>query len=93
MKKRAFGSISVRCTKGNLLPAVLKLFLVLPSVLFSDRCPIDHHGSWWLLVPSVLVAALAPNILNLFDLRPGRLSNFSGRDGPFDGKIILVRRT
>lgn len=42
------------------------------SLVFAFGVRLTTAGNWWLFLPNVLVAALTPNILNLFDLRPGR---------------------
>ena len=59
--------------EGELTSGGLKaLFGITFSLVFGIGVRLTTAGSWWMLIPSVLVAALAPNILNLFDLRPGR---------------------
>ncbi|HHT48867.1 MAG TPA: hypothetical protein GXZ98_06205 [Firmicutes bacterium] len=64
--------LSVLC-RGELTSGGVKaLFGLVFSIMFSLGVHLIRDGSWWLLIPQILVAALAPNILNLFDLRPGR---------------------
>jgi UDP-N-acetylmuramyl pentapeptide phosphotransferase/UDP-N-acetylglucosamine-1-phosphate transferase len=46
------------------------------SVIFTSGVHLNTGGSWWIFIPAVIVAALAPNIINLFDLRPGRSVKF-----------------
>lgn len=63
--------------RGELTSGGLKaLFGLTYSVIFGIGVHLTTDGSWWILISSVMVAALAPNILNIFDLRPGRSVKF-----------------
>jgi len=60
-------------SRGELTSGGIKaLFGLAFSITFGLGVHFTTGGGWWLLIPQILVAALSPNILNLFDLRPGR---------------------
>jgi UDP-N-acetylmuramyl pentapeptide phosphotransferase/UDP-N-acetylglucosamine-1-phosphate transferase len=72
-QEKGFRQHLKRLWQGKLTSGGLKaVFGFLFSIIFAIGIWITTGEAWWLLVPRILVGALSPNILNLFDLRPGR---------------------